>query len=91
MSDARFPVEFVDLYTCVILPSVIARIPAGAIVGFRAFPVRMDGQTLVVAVEDSDDCDLRDKLRFVANQDVRLVSTTAAGIDHAIEEYLARE
>ena len=47
-------------------------------------PIRLEGDVLVLAVEDPSDSSLHDKLRFVCNRQIRLVAAARMPLVFAI-------
>ncbi len=80
--------EPVDLFRRYIPEYVLGFLPASVARENRVVPLEEDQTgTLFVAMEDPDDQDTVEKLRFILNRSVRAVLATPAGIDYAIQRY----
>ena len=77
----------IDLYRSTIPTEVLNWIPASVAIENRAIPVDRRRDILVVAVEDLNDTDTMDTLRFILNCKVEPVLATPAAIDYAILRY----
>jgi hypothetical protein len=87
----RGPFETIDLFVCHIPPNVREQLPAFIVRTDRVVPVGLEGDVLVVAMEDPDDHSLHRKIRFVTDRELRIVIAMSTGIDHLIETYFAAE
>lgn len=83
----RRPREAIDLFVCHVPLDVRERLPAFIVRTDRVVPVALEGDVLVVVMEDPDNYDLRCKIEFVADRELRVVVATSAVIDNLIETY----
>src|SRR5207302_5691313 len=81
---------FADLFVRYIPPCVLELLPTYVVRAARTVPVALEGDVLVVAMEDPDDFDLQDKIRYIADRELRIAAATSAAVDFAIETYYAR-
>lgn len=65
-------------------PSLVARIPIAVAKKYKFVPLRMEGDTLVVATAHPDDMQTLDELRFLLKKRVRLVAAPEREILRAI-------
>ena len=80
--------EPVDLFHRYIPEYVLGFLPANVARENRVVPLEEDqAGALFVAMDDPDDRDTVEKLRFILNRCVRAVRATPAGIDYAIRRY----
>ena len=55
-------------------PQVLACVPPEMALRDQVLPIRFEGKKLVVAVGDPMDFELHDKIRFVSNYEIRVVT-----------------
>jgi type IV pilus assembly protein PilB len=79
--------EFVDLGDASIDPSAAALVPEQVARRYRAIPISLEGNTLVVAMSDPSNVFALDDIRTITGMDVRPVVATAADVDTAIRRY----
>lgn len=81
--DAVDP-HYIDPSTFAIPQEVARGLPARAAHQLNALPVAFEGKTLVVAVEEPENLELEDKLRFICNREVRLVGAARVPLRYSI-------
>lgn len=79
--------EFIDLSTVAASPDVLDIMDAEKARRYRAVPVALHEDTLVVAISDPMDMETMDDLSFVLNRDVEYVCATSDAIAKAITEF----
>lgn len=84
---AQNGMEFIDLSTVAPSPDVLEIMDADKARRYRAVPVALHEDTLVVAISDPMDMQTMDDLSFVLNRDVEYVCATANAIAKAIPEF----
>ncbi len=84
---AQNGMEFIDLSTVAPSPDVLEIMDAEKARRYRAVPVALHEDTLVVAISDPMDMQTMDDLSFVLNRDVEYVCATANAIAKAIPEF----
>jgi type IV pilus assembly protein PilB len=70
---AEFGYNFIELEGVEIPPGVIELVPESVARENVVIPVELDGDSLVVAVNDPMKLDVLDKLRFILNRDIDIV------------------
>ncbi len=88
---AQNGMEFLDLATVVPAPDVIEAMPLEYARRYRAVPVQLRDETLVVAISDPMDMEAADALAFILNRDTEFVCSTPDAIDRAIKEFYGVE
>ncbi|MFO0797959.1 MAG: hypothetical protein U0804_10810 [Gemmataceae bacterium] len=66
---------------------VLELVPESVARGNLVLPVRLDGDTLIVAAADPNNLLVADKLTFILNKNVRLIGYPRAALLRAINEY----
>jgi hypothetical protein len=74
---------------CGITRDVLEQLPAYVVRAERAVPVDLDGEVLVVALENPGDLQLQERIQFIANRELRIAVATRAAIDSLIETHYA--
>lgn len=91
--DIPLPVQLIagslDLFTVEISRDVLEQLPAYVVRADRAVPIDLDGDVLVVALEDAGDFQLHERIRFIADRELRIAVATRAAIDYLIEAHYA--
>lgn len=82
-----FSHQFVDLFVQEIPQSILYWMPETLVEAECVLPVELDEDVLVVAVLTPDDFALEDKIRFICNREIRLVSATREAMAYAIRKY----
>jgi len=77
-------IEWIDPSHEEIRPNVIACVPAEVAHQNLVLPLREEGETLVVAVEDPSDEELTQKLCFIVNRPIHVVGAPIAELKFAI-------
>ncbi|MFH1707755.1 MAG: ATPase, T2SS/T4P/T4SS family [Planctomycetota bacterium] len=83
--------EMIHLEGLVIPKEVIDKVSPSIAKVYNVIPVRMDGDSLVVAMADNMNVSVLDDLRFMLNCDVKGAICTKAGLEGALAEYYAGE
>jgi len=81
--------EMVQLEGLTIPEEVIKKVSPSIAKLYNVVPVRMEGDTLVVAMADNLNVSVLDDLRFILNCDVQGAITTRKGLEQALETYYA--
>jgi type II secretory ATPase GspE/PulE/Tfp pilus assembly ATPase PilB-like protein len=84
---AQNGMEFVDLATVAPSPDVMEAMDLDVARRYRAVPIAIRDETLVVAISDPMDMETADALSFVLNRDVEYVCATPDAITKAISEF----
>jgi type IV pilus assembly protein PilB len=79
--------ELVDLYARNLTSEVLEQLPAWVVRRYRIMPIALDATCLVVALEDPEDLDLLEKIRFITDRDLRVVFASRAALDCAIDTW----
>ena len=90
-AETRLACELVNLFGRHIPLYVREQLPPHVVRADRAIPVGLDGEVLVVATEDPGDVACQNRIRYIADRELRVVAATRDGIDHAISSYYAAE
>src|SRR5580765_5074161 len=85
----RLAAVSLDLFALEISHDVLALLPPYIVRAERTVPVELDGDVLVVALENPGDFQLRERIQFIANRELRVAVATRAAVDHLIEAYYA--
>jgi type II secretion system protein E len=84
---AQNGMEFIELATIAPSPDVLETMDLDTARRYRAVPVGLRDDTLVVAIGDPMDMETADALSFVLNRDIEYVCSTPEAIDKAIEDF----
>jgi len=84
---AQNGMEFMDLATVAPPPDVMEAMTFDVAKRYRAVPIALRDDTLVVAISDPMDMETADALSFVLNRDVEYVCATPDSITKAIAEF----
>jgi type IV pilus assembly protein PilB len=84
---AQNGMEFVDLSAVAPPPDVLEAMDVEAAKRYRAVPIALHDDTLVVAIGDPMDMETADALSFVLNRDIEYVCATPDAIQKAIQEF----
>jgi type IV pilus assembly protein PilB len=79
--------ELVDLYARNLTPEVLEQVPPWVVRRYRVMPIALDATRLLVALEDPEDLDLLEKIRFITDRDLRVVFASRAALDCAIDTW----
>lgn len=82
-----FGFSFVDLDNLEIPHSMIELVPESVARENTCIPVEFQGERLLVAVPDAMNIEIMDKLRFILNRDVELVTASKESIQSAINRH----
>lgn len=66
---------------------VLRQLPAHVVRADRALPVGLDGEVLVLAVENPADFELQERIQYIAGRELRVIAAAPARIAQAITEY----
>ncbi len=83
----EFGYRFVDLDGVEILPSVIELVPESVARENVVIPVELEGESLIVAVNDPMKLDVLDKLRFILNREIDIVIAAKESIQASINRH----
>ncbi len=89
LSD-QFGIPYVDISSMPIDPKIPKLIPESLAKMHRLIPIRLDGNVLMVAMEDPLDMIAWDDVRLVTAMDVQVVLTAGEDITTAINKYYDR-
>ena len=81
--------EMIQLEGLTIPEDIIKKVSPSIAKLYNVVPVRMEGESVVVAMSDNLNVSVLDDLRFILNCDVQGAITTKKGIDQALENYYA--
>lgn len=84
---AQNGMEFIDLTTVAPPPDVLDAMDLESCKRYRAVPVALHDETLVVAIGDPMDMETADALSFVLNRDIEYVCATPDSIQKAIQDF----
>jgi len=84
---AEFGYRFVELEGVEILPSVIELVPESVARENVVIPVELEGESLIVAVNDPMKLDVLDKLRFILNREIDIVIAAKESIQGSINRH----
>ena len=84
---AQNGMEFIDLATVAPPPDVMETMNLETARRYRAVPIALRDDTLVVAISDPMDMETADALSFVLNRDVEYVCATPDAIQKAIADF----
>jgi type IV pilus assembly protein PilB len=84
---AQNGMEFVDLSAVAPPPDVLEAMDVEAAKRFRAVPIALHDDTLVVAIGDPMDMETADALYALLNRDIEFVCATPEAIQKAIQEF----
>jgi hypothetical protein len=76
-----------DLFALEISRDILELLPAYIVRNERTVPIDLDGDALVVALEDPADLQLQERIQFIANRELRIAVATRAAIDYLIEAH----
>ncbi|MDR2345892.1 MAG: GspE/PulE family protein [Planctomycetaceae bacterium] len=83
----EFGREYIDLKNLVIPPAIIELIPESVARENRILPYQIDGETLRVIVNNPNDLETFDKLRFILHRPIEPVLATTEAIQEAINRH----
>jgi len=83
--------EMIQLEGLTIPEEIISKVSPSIAKLYNVVPVRMEGNSLIVAMSDNLNVSVLDDLRFILNCDVQGAITTKQGLDKAVETYYAGE
>ncbi len=84
---AQNGMEFLDLSTVVPSPDVIDTMSLENARRYRAVPIQLRDDVLIVAISDPMDMEAADALSFILNRDTEYVCATPDAIDKAIADF----
>ena len=79
--------EFVELANILVKPEIIDLIPRDKAYRYKAVPITMNDDVLVVAISDPLDFDTVDNLRFLLKREIELVCSTPDQIKQSLIKY----
>ena len=79
--------EFVDLAQILVKPEIIDQIPRDKAYRYKAVPISVNDDVLVVAISDPLDFDTLDNLRFLFKREMEMVCSTPDQIKQALIKY----
>lgn len=88
---AQNGMEFIDLSQATPSPDVIQTMSSENARRYKAVPVQIRDETLIVAISDPLDMDAADSLSFILNRDVEYVCATPDSIAKAINDFYGPE
>ena len=84
---AQYGYDTVDLSQMEIPPSVIQLVPESVARESIVLPLALEGESLLVAINDPLKLDVLDKLRFILNRDIKIVVAPDEAIQAAINRH----
>ncbi len=88
---AQTGMEEVDLSTIDVPPQLLEKVPAPLAKAYKIVPIRMEGNTLVVAMGDPLNIQALDDLRFLLDCDVKGVISNEQAVNEAIDRLYGGE
>ncbi|MEO7327973.1 MAG: GspE/PulE family protein, partial [Minicystis sp.] len=85
----KFQLPFIDLDECAINPAAAREVSDELLRTYCVLPLDVDANVLTVAISDPMAMDVRDKLRFAANRQVREVVATPSQLRAYVDRLLA--
>ena len=79
--------EFIDLTQILVKPEIIDLIPRDKAYRYKAVPLTMNDDVLVIAISDPLDFDTLDNLRFLLKREMEMVCSTPEQIKQALIKY----
>ena len=79
--------EFVDLSQILVKPEVIDLLPRDKAYRYKAVPIALNDDVLVVAISDPLNFDTLDNLRFLLKREIEMVCATPEQIKQALVKY----
>ena len=80
-----FDNDGVDQFLKDISPYVRQQLPGYVVRTDRVIPVGLEGDVLVVAMEDPDDVEVHERIRFITDRELRITIASSTALDHAIK------
>jgi hypothetical protein len=74
-----------------ISPHIREQIPGYVVRTDRVVPVGLEGDVLVVAMEDPGDAAVRERIRFITGRALRITVASSSALDRAIRVHYAFE
>ncbi|MGH7134531.1 MAG: hypothetical protein ACREHD_02260 [Pirellulales bacterium] len=87
----RFQFNLVDPSVMAISPAAIGAMPATVARHENVVPVSLVGGILTIAVEDTTDSELLEKLRFICNRQIEPVAASPNAIRCAVTRYYGHD
>jgi type IV pilus assembly protein PilB len=84
---AQNGMEVIALEEAEIPPEILEKVPRTMAMAYKIIPVRMDGNTLVVAMADPNDINALDDLRYTLKCEVRGAIASKDSIQAALEKF----
>ena len=79
--------EFVDLNQILVRPEIVALLPRDKAYRYKAVPISLNDDVLLVAVSDPLNFDTLDNLRFLLKRDIETVCATSEQIRQSLVKY----
>ena len=67
-----------------IAPDLREQLPGYVVRTDRVVPIALEGDVLVVAVEDPSDVAVHERIRFISGRPLRIAVASSTALDHAI-------
>jgi hypothetical protein len=83
----RLSDDGIDLFFRDISPDVRQQLPGYVVRVDRVVPIGLEGEVLVVAMEDPDDVELHERIRFITDRPLRITVASSRAIDQAIKAH----
>jgi len=77
--------DVADLILQDISPFVRQQLPGYVVRTDRVVPVGLEGDVLVIAMEDPDDVEVRRRIRYITDRELRVTVASSMALDHAIK------
>ena len=87
----QFGPDTPNLYALDIAPDVLQQLPAFVVRADRAVPIELDGDVLVVALEDPGDRKLHERIQYIADRELRIEVAPRAALEYLIAAHYAAE
>ena len=84
---AQFGYEFVNLESMEIPPSIIELVPESVARENLVMPLQLQGESLMIAINDPMRYEVLDKLRFILNRDIKVAMAPKEAILNAINRH----
>lgn len=81
-----FPYEFIDLFVREIPLCTLSQMPRDLVESHSVLPIEMEDEVLVVAVLAPDAYELKERIQFVCNCEIRMVVASREGMDYAVQK-----
>jgi hypothetical protein len=81
----RVPDDVVERLLSNISSDVREQLPGYVVRTDRVVPIGLDGDILVVAVDDPNDVEVHERIQFISGRPLRITLASSTALDHAIK------